>query len=375
MRAAPGETTASIVAFYEGARAAADVVIDELTDGRGGGVVVGRRGVDALGVWSTWSRRRHGTPATWTSCASSSTAPTGDHLRRPDEPLATRLGRVTSLLGSINDPADLKRVDAAELPDLAQEIRDFLVDCGVAHRRAPRAEPRRRRADHRAAPGVRLAARRDRLGHRSPGLRPQAADRPAGRTSTALRQADGLSGYPSRAESPHDWVENSHASTALSYADGLAKAFAVRGETDRAVVAIVGDGSLTGGMCWEAMNTIAGGTRPAGHHRRQRQRPVVRADRRRSGRAPRYPAALAVVRAGPRDGADLAGPHAGRRGADLRGAARHEEGLEGLHPAAGDVRGSRAEVRRADRRARRAARSSALCATPATSARRSSCIA
>jgi 1-deoxy-D-xylulose-5-phosphate synthase len=75
-----------------------------------------------------------------------------------------------------------------------------------------------------------------------------------------LRQTDGLSGYPSRAESPHDWIENSHASTALSYADGLAKAFAIR-EEHRPVVAIVGDGALTGGMCWEALNNIAGSDR------------------------------------------------------------------------------------------------------------------
>jgi 1-deoxy-D-xylulose-5-phosphate synthase len=76
-----------------------------------------------------------------------------------------------------------------------------------------------------------------------------------------LRQTGGLSGYPSRAESEHDWIENSHASTALSYADGLAKAFAVRGER-RPVVAVVGDGALTGGMCWEALNNIAGAERP-----------------------------------------------------------------------------------------------------------------
>ena len=72
-----------------------------------------------------------------------------------------------------------------------------------------------------------------------------------------LRQKGGLSGYPSQAESDHDVIENSHASTALSYADGLAKAFQLRGETDRHVVAVVGDGSLTGGMAWEAINNIA----------------------------------------------------------------------------------------------------------------------
>ncbi|MDQ6937623.1 MAG: 1-deoxy-D-xylulose-5-phosphate synthase [Actinomycetota bacterium] len=76
-----------------------------------------------------------------------------------------------------------------------------------------------------------------------------------------LKQAGGLSGYPSRAESPHDWIENSHASTALSWADGLAKAYDVRGDR-RPVVAVVGDGALTGGMCWEALNNIAGSDRP-----------------------------------------------------------------------------------------------------------------
>lgn len=78
-----------------------------------------------------------------------------------------------------------------------------------------------------------------------------------------LRQKDGLSGYPSRAESEHDWVESSHASTALSYADGLAKAFELTGQRRRHVVAVVGDGAMTGGMCWEALNNIA-----AAEHRR-----------------------------------------------------------------------------------------------------------
>jgi 1-deoxy-D-xylulose-5-phosphate synthase len=72
-----------------------------------------------------------------------------------------------------------------------------------------------------------------------------------------LRQEDGLSGYPSRQESEHDFMENSHASTALSYADGLAKAFALGTRPDRRVVAVVGDGAMTGGMSWEALNNIA----------------------------------------------------------------------------------------------------------------------
>jgi 1-deoxy-D-xylulose-5-phosphate synthase len=77
-----------------------------------------------------------------------------------------------------------------------------------------------------------------------------------------LRKKGGLSGYPSRAESEHDWVESSHASAALSYADGLAKAFELTGHRNRHVVAVVGDGALTGGMCWEALNNIAAARRP-----------------------------------------------------------------------------------------------------------------
>ncbi len=128
----------------------------------------------------------------------------------------------------------------------------------------------------------------------------------------ALRQRGGLSGYPSRAESEHDWIENSHASTALSYADGLAKAFALRGER-RHVVAVVGDGALTGGMCWEALNNIAAAEQPAGH-RGQRQRPLLRPDHRRAGRPPGRAAAQPGLREGARPGQGRAGPHpAGRR--------------------------------------------------------------
>lgn len=72
-----------------------------------------------------------------------------------------------------------------------------------------------------------------------------------------LRQRGGLAGYPNRRESEHDVVENSHASTALSWADGIARGFKIKGIADRTVVAVVGDGSLTGGMAWEALNNIA----------------------------------------------------------------------------------------------------------------------
>jgi len=72
-----------------------------------------------------------------------------------------------------------------------------------------------------------------------------------------LRQRNGLAGYPSRAESDHDVVENSHASTALSWGDGISHGFAMQGEVDRSVVVVVGDGALTGGMSWEALNNIS----------------------------------------------------------------------------------------------------------------------
>ena len=91
-----------------------------------------------------------------------------------------------------------------------------------------------------------------------------------------LRHEGGISGYPSQAESEHDIVENSHASTSLSYADGLAKAYAIRGE-DRHVVAVIGDGALTGGMAWEALNNIAIADNAEAGDRRQRQRPLLHA--------------------------------------------------------------------------------------------------
>ncbi len=72
-----------------------------------------------------------------------------------------------------------------------------------------------------------------------------------------LEQAGGMSGYPNRAESEHDWIENSHASTALSYAHGIANGFRLRGiDGERRVVAVVGDGALTGGMAYEALNNL-----------------------------------------------------------------------------------------------------------------------
>jgi 1-deoxy-D-xylulose-5-phosphate synthase len=165
---------------------------------------------------------------------------------------------VSSALDSINGPEELKRVDPAELPELAAEIRRFLIE--AVSRTGGHLGPNLgvvelTMALHRVFDSPRDAIVWD-TGHQA-----YVHKIVTGRRAEfeSLRQGDGLSGYPSRAESPHDWVENSHASTALSYADGLAKAFAVKGETDRTVVAVVGDGSLTGGMSWEALNTIAAG--------------------------------------------------------------------------------------------------------------------
>jgi 1-deoxy-D-xylulose-5-phosphate synthase len=163
---------------------------------------------------------------------------------------------VTSLLDGISCPEDLKRLPESDLPALAQEIREFLVPAVArvgGHLGPNLGVVELTIALHRVFDSPRDVIVWD-TGHQAyvhkllTGRKPE-FDR--------LRQEGGLSGYPSRAESEHDWVENSHASTALSYVDGIAKAFAVRGEDDRAVIAVVGDGSLTGGMCWEALNTIA----------------------------------------------------------------------------------------------------------------------
>jgi 1-deoxy-D-xylulose-5-phosphate synthase len=160
-----------------------------------------------------------------------------------------------TLLESVRGPADLKRLDAADLPRLAAEIRDFLV--AAVSKTGGHLGPNLGAVELTLAVHRVFDSPRDRIlwdtGHQA-----YVHKLVTGRQDfSRLRQRGGLSGYPSRAESEHDVIENSHASTALSYADGLAKAFALRGERDRHVVAVVGDGALTGGMCWEALNNIA----------------------------------------------------------------------------------------------------------------------
>jgi 1-deoxy-D-xylulose-5-phosphate synthase len=165
------------------------------------------------------------------------------------------------MLEQIRGPADLQHLSQSQLSDLACEIREFLIhkvaatgghlgpNLGVVeltlalHRvfDSPH-DPIIFDTGHQAYVHKMLTGRCEDFGN--------------------LRKKGGLSGYPSRSESEHDWVESSHASTALSYADGLAKAFELNGHRNRHVVAVVGDGALTGGMCWEALNNIATSRRP-----------------------------------------------------------------------------------------------------------------
>jgi 1-deoxy-D-xylulose-5-phosphate synthase len=178
---------------------------------------------------------------------------------------------VTGLLQSLDGPDDLKRLDAAQLPALAREIREFLiaavartgghlgpnlgvVELTIAMHRVFDSPHDVLLWDtgHQAYVHKLLTGRADGFG--------------------TLRQEGGLSGYPSRAESAHDVIENSHASTALSYADGFAKAFALLGEREQ----------------------HRGGTGSPGRHRGQRQRPVLRPDCRRP-RRPSQPAATVPV--------------------------------------------------------------------------------
>ena len=161
-----------------------------------------------------------------------------------------------SVLEQVDGPSDLRRLGPGELARLCGEIREFLirkvaatgghlgpnlgvVELTVALHRvfdSPR-DPVIFDTGHQSYVHKILTGRRDQF--------------------DGLRTRGGLSGYPCRAESEHDVVESSHATASLSYADGLAKAFSLRGESDRTVVTVIGDGAMTGGMAWEALNNIA----------------------------------------------------------------------------------------------------------------------
>jgi 1-deoxy-D-xylulose-5-phosphate synthase len=160
------------------------------------------------------------------------------------------------LLDSIKDPTDLDRLSYEQLDALAGEIRQHIIDAvsaaGSGHLGSNLGVVELTLAVHRVFESPRDILLWD-TGHQAyvhkilTGRRDDFA---------TLRRAGGLSGYPSRAESDHDWVENSHASTILCYAHGLAEAHKLRGITDRNVVAVIGDGSMTGGMAFEGLNNL-----------------------------------------------------------------------------------------------------------------------
>jgi 1-deoxy-D-xylulose-5-phosphate synthase len=160
-----------------------------------------------------------------------------------------------TLLRSVRGPADLKRLDAGQLTTLAGEIRRELVS--TVSRTGGHLGPNLgvveltialHRVFESPADTVIWDTGHQAYVHKLLTCRQDGWER--------LKKTGGLSGYPSRTESEHDLVENSHASTSLSWADGLARGYALTGQ-QRHVVAVIGDGALTGGMAWEALNNIA----------------------------------------------------------------------------------------------------------------------
>lgn len=160
-----------------------------------------------------------------------------------------------SILDGVNQPADLKRLSRHEMTELAAEIRATLIsqvsktgghlgpNLGVVELTL---------AIHRIFDSPKDSIIFD-TGHQS-----YVHKLVTGRKDlSTLRQKDGLAGYPQRGESVHDIVESSHASSSLSWADGISRAYKLTNQSDRHVVAVIGDGALTGGMSWEALNNIS----------------------------------------------------------------------------------------------------------------------
>lgn len=159
-------------------------------------------------------------------------------------------------LPRISSPSDLTRLNQSELLELAAEIREFLIE--KVSRSGGHLGPNLgivelTMAIHRVFQSPHDVIVFD-TGHQSY-VHKILTGRAKG--FDLLRQRGGVAGYPNRSESIHDVVENSHASTALSWSEGIAKGFRIQGLKDRTVVAVVGDGALTGGMAWEALNNIA----------------------------------------------------------------------------------------------------------------------
>ena len=160
------------------------------------------------------------------------------------------------MIESIKSPADIKGLSQAELISLAQEIRAFLIEKvskSGGHLGPNLGVVELTMALHRIFDSPRDVILFD-TGHQS-----YVHKIITGRSGEfdRLRQRGGIAGYPNRSESEHDVIENSHASTALSWGDGISRGFSITGQSDRSVVVVVGDGALTGGMSWEALNNIA----------------------------------------------------------------------------------------------------------------------
>jgi 1-deoxy-D-xylulose-5-phosphate synthase len=165
------------------------------------------------------------------------------------------------VLERINEPADLRGLSSAELADLAGEIRDFIVDAvskSSGHLGSNLGAVELSLALHRVFDSPTDAILWD-TGHQAYVHKIVTGRR--GRFDE-LRQAGGLSGYPSREESVHDYIENSHASTVLSYAYGMAVARAAGTDKHRHIVAVIGDGAMTGGIAYEALNNLGHSRRP-----------------------------------------------------------------------------------------------------------------
>ena len=159
------------------------------------------------------------------------------------------------ILDSIGGPADLAELDYEQLDALAAEIRELIVESVSktgGHLGSNLGAVELTIALHRVFQSPRDIVLWD-TGHQT-----YVHKMLTGRANAfdGLRQAGGISGYPSREESDHDWIENSHASTVLSYAHGLATAQAATGGDDREIVAVIGDGALTGGMAFEGLNNL-----------------------------------------------------------------------------------------------------------------------
>ncbi|WP_257210788.1 1-deoxy-D-xylulose-5-phosphate synthase [Actinomyces ruminis] len=182
-------------------------------------------------------------PATLGATDAGGTADTPAPL--PDTPLLNRIGR----------PADLRGLTSEEIEALAAEIRRYLV--ATVARTGGHLGPNLGVVELTLALHRTFRSPRDTIvfdtGHQA-----YVHKLLTGRQDfSRLRERGGVSGYPSRQESIHDVVENSHASTALSWADGIARANHLQGRDRRHIVAVIGDGALTGGMAWEALNNIA----------------------------------------------------------------------------------------------------------------------